>query len=99
MNGDQANASFMVANPIAREALQDAMPKLRELMSQAGIQLGQADVSAGQSGQSNAQGERYQSGGGSGGRNTGGILGRDSMVGATTGNWTRRGTGMVDTFA
>ena len=96
MNGDQANASFMVANPVAREALQDAMPKLRELMSQAGIQLGQADVSAGQSGQNSGQGERRQAGG-SGMR--GGSLGVDGMAGTTSGQWTRQGTGLVDTFA
>jgi flagellar hook-length control protein FliK len=100
MDGDQANANFTVANPVAREALQDAMPKLRELMSQAGIQLGQADVSAGQSGQTGNQGDGRQSGGGGGGnRGRGGILGGDSMIGATTGNWTRQGTGLVDTFA
>jgi len=97
MNGDQANASFMVANPVAREALQDAMPKLRELMSQAGVQLGQADVSAGQSGQNNAQGESGRRGGGSGMR--GGLIGMDGLSGAGTSQWTRQGTGLVDTFA
>ncbi|HSD37778.1 MAG TPA: flagellar hook-length control protein FliK [Rhodocyclaceae bacterium] len=98
MNGDQANASFMVANPVAREALQDAMPKLRELMAQAGIQLGQADVSAGQSGQSqnNSHGERRQSGGTGMGGNMQGI---SSMTGTTSGQWTRQGAGLVDTFA
>ncbi len=79
MNGDQANASFMAANPAAREALQDAMPRLRELMSQAGVQLGQADVSAGQSGQSNAQDGRRQTGGG----NVSGMLGSVGAVGST----------------
>ena len=96
MNGDQANASFMVANPVAREALQDAMPKLRELMSQAGIQLGQADVSAGQSGQNSAQGERRQSNGG----NSSGMLGAAGAIGSTMASgWTRQGNGLVDTFA
>lgn len=100
MNGDQANASFMAANPIAREALQDAMPKLRELMSQAGIQLGQADVSAGQSGQSGGmQGDRRQGNGGSGnGRGTG-MLGGGSLIGGNASGWTKQGSGLVDTFA
>ncbi|MEC5386940.1 flagellar hook-length control protein FliK [Uliginosibacterium sp. H3] len=96
MNGDQASASFLVANPVAREALQDAMPKLRELMSQAGIQLGQADVSAGQSGQNSGQNERHQSGRSGIGN---GLLSGDNMIGATSGQWTRQGTGLVDTFA
>lgn len=95
MNGDQANATFMAANPVAREALQDAMPRLRELMAQAGIQLGQADVSAGQSGQNGGQGARRQAG-----RNGGnGMLGSDVALGGTSSGWTRGGSGMVDTFA
>ncbi|MDB5799899.1 MAG: flagellar hook-length control protein [Rhodocyclales bacterium] len=94
VNGDQASASFMVANPVAREALQDAMPRLRELMSQAGIQLGQADVGAGQSGQNSAQGERRQGGG-----NGSGMLAAAGTIGTTAGGWTRQGSGIVDTFA
>lgn len=99
MNGDQASANFVAANPQAREALQDALPKLREMLAQAGIQLGQANVSAGQQGQS----QLAQQGQGNGG-------GRSSYSGATTGGvdagattsrtaWVRQGQGVVDTFA
>ena len=46
ISGDQANASFVSANPQVREALEAAMPRLREILADAGIQLGQAQVGA-----------------------------------------------------
>lgn len=55
LNGDQASASFTAANPSTRDALQDALPRLREVLADAGIQLGQANVNAGGSGQTQAE--------------------------------------------
>lgn len=46
VSGDQANASFVSANPVVREALEAALPRLREVLAEAGIQLGQAQVGA-----------------------------------------------------
>lgn len=46
VTNDQANATFIAAQPEVRLAIEAAMPKLREMMSDAGIQLGQANVSA-----------------------------------------------------
>lgn len=46
MNGDQATAVFTSSNPTVREALEASMPRLREAMADAGIQLGQAQVGA-----------------------------------------------------
>lgn len=46
VTNDQATASFFSAQPEVRQALEAAFPKLREMMSDAGIQLGQATVSA-----------------------------------------------------
>jgi flagellar hook-length control protein FliK len=45
MNGNEAGAQFYSANPQVREALDQALPKLREIMAGAGITLGQATVS------------------------------------------------------
>lgn len=42
-SGD-ASAQFFSANPAVREAIDAALPKLRELMAQAGITLGDAEV-------------------------------------------------------
>ncbi len=39
MTGDQANALFVSANPAVREALESALPRLRELLADAGIVL------------------------------------------------------------
>ena len=44
-NGDQTSAHFITATQAARDALEQALPRLRELMQQAGIQLGQTNVS------------------------------------------------------
>jgi len=46
ISNDQATASFFSAQPEVRQALEAAFPKLREMMNEAGIQLGQATVSA-----------------------------------------------------
>lgn len=45
MHGNEAGAQFYSANPQVREALDQAMSKLREIMAGAGITLGQATVS------------------------------------------------------
>ena len=47
VSNSQATASFTAAQPEVRHALEAAMPKLREMLGEAGIQLGQANVNAG----------------------------------------------------
>jgi flagellar hook-length control protein FliK len=47
ISSTQANASFYSPHAEVREALEAAMPKLREMLGDAGIQLGQASVNAG----------------------------------------------------
>lgn len=46
LSNDKATASFFSAQPEVRQALEAAFPRLREMMNEAGIQLGQASVSA-----------------------------------------------------
>lgn len=46
VTGDQATATFVSTNPAVREALEAAMPRLREILADAGIQLGQTQVGA-----------------------------------------------------
>lgn len=46
VSNDQATANFFAAQPEVRQALEAALPRLREMMQDAGIQLGQATVSA-----------------------------------------------------
>lgn len=44
LNGGEVSAQFFSANPAVREAIDAALPRLRELMAQAGINLGDAGV-------------------------------------------------------
>lgn len=106
VNGEQTNAHFVAATPAAREALEQALPRLREMLQQAGINLGQTDVST--SGDQQAYGERgsEQRGHGSsrGSRHgTGQDIGLSGMSGVepstSGGQWIKQGNGMVDTFA
>jgi len=54
VTNSHANATFIAAQPEVRQALEAAMPRLRDMLSDAGIQLGQANVSSGSPGQQGA---------------------------------------------
>jgi flagellar hook-length control protein FliK len=41
----QLNISFSAANPVARDALDASLPRLREMLEQQGLQLGDANIS------------------------------------------------------
>ncbi|APO93847.1 flagellar hook-length control protein FliK [Xanthomonas vesicatoria] len=51
LEGDKVNASFTAANADTRQALEQSLPRLREMLGQNGFQLGQADVGQQQQGQ------------------------------------------------
>lgn len=46
IQGDQTTATFVSAHAEVRQAIQDAMPQLRDALASAGISLGQANVNA-----------------------------------------------------
>lgn len=54
LNHDQLTAHFVAASQAARDALEHALPQLREQLAQSGLSLGQTSVSTGGEG-SNAQ--------------------------------------------
>jgi flagellar hook-length control protein FliK len=58
VTNEQASATFISAQPEVRQALEAALPKLREMMSEAGIQLGQTSINAGSGGQQEPSGEK-----------------------------------------
>nr|QIH43238.1 hypothetical protein G5S32_10590 [Vibrio ziniensis] len=69
MNGDGATVHFTVANQQARDALEQSMPRLREMLNNQGVQLGDTSVQQ----QSSGQQQRYAaSGDGSGGQSASG---------------------------
>jgi flagellar hook-length control protein FliK len=92
-----AHASFTAAQPEVRQALEAALPRLREMLGEAGIQLGQATVGSGspnqqqsfeqQSGQA-AQGVRHADSGPA----------ADDALPRTTRVQPVVGRGLVDTF-
>ena len=43
--GDEARVSFVVDNPQAKQAVEVSLPRLRDLMDEAGLSLTDADVS------------------------------------------------------
>lgn len=96
VSNDQASATFISAHPDVRHALEAALPKLREMMGDAGIQLGQSTVSAGNPNQQDTQGgsSRHAS---SGLGDTSGTS--DSAIQSGQIQIRTTGLGMVDTFA
>lgn len=94
LTNDQATASFFTAQPEVRQALETAFPRLREMMSDAGIQLGQASVSAETPGQ-HAAPERQAQGPAlpfTGVAETGDLPAAQGLA-------RQSGRGLVDTFA
>ncbi|MEQ3652277.1 MAG: flagellar hook-length control protein FliK [Glaciecola sp.] len=51
INGDSASVSFVVQSQQARDALDQAVPRLREMLEEQGIELGQSSVEQDSSGQ------------------------------------------------
>lgn len=90
VSGEQTSAQFVTATPAARELIEQSLPRLREILEQSGISLGQADVGT--------SGER---GDGSSGNTPRGRTGGGDTSAAPLGapSWLRRGEGLVDTFA
>jgi len=98
VTNDQADAAFMSAQPEVRQALEAAMPRLREMMSEAGIAFGSATVSAGTPEQKN-NGERAASGERRGNGQGGGVSGGEIAIAPATGGRSRPSLSAVDTFA
>lgn len=101
VSNNHASANFFSANPDVRQALEGSLPRLREMMEGAGIQLGQAQVGAENSGsfqrESGAAGRTAGSGGddleGEGGALAGVTGTADAVQTAQVVS-----TGLVDTF-
>lgn len=99
MNGDQANALFVSANPAVRDALENAVPRLREILQDVGITLGQAQVGTESFGQPSNQGENGDNHQARGlGRDEDGLPSAGFAAGTPV-QWARQGNGLVDTFA
>jgi flagellar hook-length control protein FliK len=89
-----AHASFTAAQPEVRQALEAALPKLREMLGDAGIQLGQASVNSGSAHQQAP--DRQPSAAPQAINRIGGTETAPSRVTRLTGGTS--GSGLVDTF-
>ncbi len=92
IHGNEAGAQFFSPHAAAREAIEAALPRLREMMSEAGLSLGQAQVSADSfTGAGRQDGQAYSPWIGRGGS---GSLGGETMIGAVS----HMALGIVDLY-
>jgi flagellar hook-length control protein FliK len=105
VSNGQADVTFSSNQLEVRQALENALPRLQEMMKESGIALGNATVNAGMSNGGQAQQEQAAASSGFG---RGGHNGRGNEAGMVTGEATVRPAtraaaigdrGMVDTFA
>ncbi len=96
LNGDQASAIFTSSNPAVREALESSLHRLREVLADAGVSLGQAQVGSeapNQWARKDHTGDRF--GLSEGQRYASAISSSEAIAVAKTG----AGRGMIDVFA
>jgi len=95
LNGDQSTAQFFASSQSAREALEQAMPRLRELLAQAGINLGEANVNTSAEERTQDGEKTHRTG-----AHTLDAPDGDGDAPVITGShWTRLNNGLIDTFA
>jgi flagellar hook-length control protein FliK len=98
LNGDQASATFTSPHPAVRQAIQDSLPQLREMFSNAGISLGQANVGTQLPSQNREAPYQFGNEARSSGENA--ILSPDSHASSNPAiTPIQRGRGLVDLFA
>ncbi|AOD15083.1 flagellar hook-length control protein FliK [Xanthomonas fragariae] len=90
LDGDKVNASFTSANADVRQALEQSLPRLREMLGQNGFQLGQADV---------GQQQQSQSGNRNGGGTDGNGLSLDDSPPVGIPSVVLRQRGLLDAYA
>lgn len=90
VSGGETGAQFFSANPVVRELLESALPRLRDMMADAGLALGNAMVSSEPFSQHDPS-DRPQ--GETGGRARGGVMTVDNLAGGTASR-----IGLVDLY-
>ena len=103
VTNDQASVTFSANQEEVRQALENALPRLREMMSESGIALGNASVNAGMPDSSQAREQAARNGGGFNGngrgRGDGGNVVEEAAPRTVTRTAMLGDRGMVDTFA
>ena len=102
VNNDQATVAFSSATPEVRAALENAMPRLRDMLGEAGVTLGEASVSANMPDQRQADtsgGNDGRNGRNHGGNGNGVRSGEAEIPLPRAANRAASNDGAVDTFA
>ncbi|MCL2644199.1 MAG: flagellar hook-length control protein FliK [Betaproteobacteria bacterium] len=97
LNGDQSTAQFFASSQSAREALEQAMPRLRELLAQAGINLGEANVNTSAEDRTQGGENTHRTGTHTPDVNGEGGEGDASVIAVP--NWSRLDSGLINTYA
>lgn len=98
LSGDQATLAFASPHAEVRQAIESALPQLKEMLSSAGINLGQSNVGANLSQQN--QEHVFQGANGNRSANENAILPANEKAASIAGSAViHRGRGMVDLFA
>jgi flagellar hook-length control protein FliK len=98
IDGNQANATFASPHGEVRQLIEDSMPRLREMFSEIGISLGQANVGAQLPQQQRDTSESFSNGTRFSGETA--ILPGDGSTSSSQGSLPiQRGRGLVDLFA
>lgn len=98
LHGDQGTAQFLASSQSARDALEQAMPRLRELLAQAGISLGEASVNTSAEGRAQDS-ELARRAGMRAAADAHDANGSGEAAAAPPGHWSRLDSGLVNTFA
>ncbi len=96
VENNKAELMFVSGEPAVREAIEAAMPQLKQMLSEAGISLGQTSVSANTHKDQPESGNQEQRGMS---RNEQRLAGNENEFVPAAGSQARRGMGLVDTFA
>ncbi|MCW8890220.1 MAG: flagellar hook-length control protein FliK [Sedimenticola sp.] len=100
VQNDQTSVSFVAQNGIAKEALEAAIPRLRELFADSNLQLVNVDVGHRETGSEKSSAERFgESGSNSASGEAGGLAGSEEEGGDEVPRHVETGIGLVDDYA
>ena len=97
ISSNQATANFFSAHPDVRSALEGSLPRLREMLEGAGVELGQTHV--GGENQDNQQSDMHSQSGGSAAWGADGEPQSDALAPVAEGAPRAVSRGLIDTFA
>ena len=97
ITGDQTTAQFVAASQATRNALEEALPRLREVLAQAGISLGEANVGTSADDRTKDNHPISEYGAATGGSEDDGEA-LDAAPLQSSPDWQQAGVGLVNTF-